>query len=59
MMEKFRLWFIKYNTEFTWWLIGWLSLAAINELIKGNWLSGAIDVGLAYFNYYMWKTRNL
>lgn len=58
MLEKFGEWFHRYNTEITWWLIGWLSLAAIHEIQNGALLGAVIDIGLAYFNYHMWKTRS-
>lgn len=57
MLEQFGRWFIRHNTEVTWWLIGWLTFAGIDALANGNLFWAIVDAGLIYFNYYMWKTR--
>lgn len=49
--------YIKYQSEVTWWVIGWLACATLDCLINGNYVFAAIDAGLAYFNFYMWKNR--
>lgn len=54
-MEKFRIWYLTYQSEITWWVIGWLTFAGIDSLARGNYISFVFDAALAYFNYYMWK----
>jgi hypothetical protein len=49
-MDKFRTWYFTYHTEITWFLIGWLSLAALEDLSKENWIGLAIDLGLIFLN---------
>lgn len=56
-MEKFGQWFISNNTEITWWLIGWMSYAAIECLFRGQYVFAVLDAAVAYFNYHMWKSR--
>ena len=53
MLELFR----KYNTEITWWIIGWLCFATIDGIIRENYMWAAIDVVLVYVNYKLWKNR--
>jgi hypothetical protein len=49
-MDKFRTWYRTYHTEITWFLIGWLSLAALEDLSKENWVGFALDLGLIFLN---------
>lgn len=58
MIDKFGKWFTIYNTEFTWFLIGWLAFATLEALGRGQYVFAVIDAALAYFNYVMWK-RNV
>ena len=55
MFERFRMWYLTYQAEITWWLIGWLCYATIDCLANGNYVFALVDGLLAYFNYYMWK----
>jgi hypothetical protein len=54
-MDKFKLWYIMHQVEITWFLIGWLVLAGVHELQRGDLIGALIDFGLAYINY--WFTR--
>ena len=49
-MNKFRNWYLTYHTEITWFLVGWLALAAVHDFSQGNWGGLAIDLGLIFIN---------
>jgi len=50
-MNNIRAWYLKNQTEITWFLIGWLVLAGVQDLSYGNYVGAAISWGLAYINY--------
>lgn len=54
-METLFRWFREYNTEITWFVIGWLALATCNQLYEENYAMALIDIALAYWNYFMWR----
>ena len=51
MLDKFRRWYNRYYVEITWFLIGWLVLAAITSFAHGDYISAAIALGVAVLNY--------
>lgn len=55
MLERFGIWFSNHRTEFTWFLIGWLCMAGLDQIAREHYVMALIDFGLAYFNYRMWK----
>lgn len=55
MLENFRNWYLNYQSEITWFVIGWLVFATVDSLSRGNYGFALFDAALAYFNYYMWK----
>ena len=55
MFKRVMEWYVQYQCEITWWVIGWLSCAGIDALLRENYIFAIVDAGLAYFNYYMWK----
>lgn len=59
MLEKFSQWWNLNSTPITWWIIGWLSMACVDSLGKGNYIVAAVDAGLAYWNYTMWRDRDV
>jgi hypothetical protein len=50
-MNKFRQWYLRNAKEITWFLIGFLTLSGLQELIAGNYIGAAVSFGLAYINY--------
>lgn len=56
-MDKFRIWYLTYSTEITWFLIGWIMMCGFHALGKGDYLSALIDFALAYANYFMWSRK--
>lgn len=55
MMTKFRQWYVRHQDAITWFLIGVLTLSALDYAVKGDWLWVAITAGLIVANY---KFRN-
>lgn len=58
-MDNLINWFRNNGNEITWFIIGWLSMAALDQLSREHYFMAAIDAGLAYFNYRMWKANNV
>jgi len=54
-MNALQRWWYHYNTEITWFLIGWLSLDLIHEFGRGNWPGVVFDAALIALNYYLNK----
>jgi hypothetical protein len=52
-MNKFRQWYLKNQTEITWFLIGFLCYSGLISLGRGEYVDAAIVFGIAYINYYM------
>ena len=52
-LERYR----DNQCEITWFIIGWLSLATLDCLARGNYGLALFDAGLVCFNYYIWKNR--
>lgn len=50
-MNNFKLWYLKNQTEITWFLMGWLVLSGIQDLGNENYFGALISFGLAYLNY--------
>ena len=50
-MNNFVNWFNYYRGEITWFIIGFLVFAGLDEFSKENYISGLIDFALAYINY--------
>jgi uncharacterized protein (DUF486 family) len=50
-MNKFRSWYLKNQIQITWFLMGWLVLAGLQDLSYGNYVGAAISWGLAFINY--------
>lgn len=50
-MNKFKQWYMYNATEITWFLIGFLVFAGLQDLSMGNYVGAAISFALAYINY--------
>ena len=55
-MNEFKNWYVRNQDAITWFIIGWLALAGINSLARGDYIWAVIDVVLIYTNY---KLRNV
>jgi hypothetical protein len=52
-MNKFRQWYLHYQTEITWFLIGFLCYSGLISLGSGDYVGAAIVFVIAYINYYL------
>jgi hypothetical protein len=53
-MNRFEQWYTTNSTEITWFVIGMLVGTGIIALAIGNYVSGILNLGIAYINY-MWS----
>ena len=51
MLERFRQWYLTNQKEITWFLIGFLVFAGLQDLSVGNYVGALVSFGLAYINY--------
>jgi hypothetical protein len=51
MLENFRQWYLRNYTQITWFLIGFLVMAGLYDIGKGNYVGAAISFAIAYINY--------
>ena len=54
-MNEFRQWYLTNQTKITWFLIGFLTYAGLQDLSTGNYAGAAISFGLAWINYAIAK----
>lgn len=54
-MEKIRQWYLRNYEAITWFLIGFLTLAGLQELSRGEYLSALISFALVVVNYAFLK----
>ena len=55
MLERFRMWYLNYQAEITFWVIGWLSYGVFDCLSTGNYVFAVINAVLVWVNFYMWR----
>lgn len=56
-MSDFRNWYVRNQDSITWFIIGWLGFALLQNLAVGDWFWAAVDAALIYFNYKMSSVR--
>ena len=56
-MDKFVNWYNEHYDEICWFIIGWLAMAFLEQVGREHWVMAAIDAGLIWFNYRLWKSR--
>lgn len=44
-------WLRRYRLEITWWLIGLLTVSAIEHWVTEDWAGFLLDLGLIAFNW--------
>ena len=57
MMTQFRNWYVRNQDAITWFVIGLLSLATLDYVIKGDWLWATISAVLVVINYQFRNVR--
>lgn len=54
-MNKFRQWYMRNAIEITWFVIGFLVFAGLQDLSVGNYIGALLSFGLAWINYALNK----
>lgn len=57
MWKRFYNWCVKYQDQITWFLIGYLTAAALDNLAKQEFIAAAIYGALVYANYFASKIK--
>ena len=55
MFENFRRWYFSNYSQITWFLIGFLVMAGLSDLSKGDLPGAILSFGLALVNYFFVK----
>jgi len=50
-MNSVRQWYMRNAKEITWFLIGFLVMAGVQDLSIGNYVGATVSFVLAYINY--------
>jgi hypothetical protein len=50
-MNSIKEFYLKYQQQITWFLIGVLTLSGLQDLGVGNYLGALVSFGLVYINY--------
>ena len=58
-MNQIRTWYVRNQTEITWFLIGVLTLTGLEELSRGDYAQAAISFGLVALNYAFRKPLSI
>ena len=53
MLNNFRLWYLRNQTEITWCLIGFLVAAALSSFSRGEYEDAGFSLLMAFANYYL------
>jgi hypothetical protein len=49
-MNKFKIWYLTYQKEITWFIIGWLGSNAMQSLFAGDYIRMLISLGFIWLN---------
>jgi hypothetical protein len=56
-MSAFGNWYSRNQDAITWFLVGWLSFAGLNNLLSGDYFWAAFNFAFAYINYKLSSIR--
>jgi hypothetical protein len=56
-MNSFKNWYVSNQDAITWFLIGWLAFALLDNLIQGDYIWAAVTAVLLWLNYTLRKVR--
>lgn len=54
-MDKFRTWYLEYQSEITWFVIGLLFTNVLQHAAEGKWTWVLVDLILAGININFWR----
>ena len=52
-MDKILNWFHTYDVEISWFIIGFLTSAALESLSRGRWISTLVYVAIIALNVFI------
>lgn len=55
MWNEISRWWTRNHLEITWFVIGWLAFATLDQLVSGNYIWAAINAFLLWANYKLRK----
>jgi hypothetical protein len=55
MLENVRRWYYRNYTEITWFLVGFLICAGLDDFAKGDYTGAVLSFGIAWVNYFFSK----
>jgi hypothetical protein len=55
MWNEITRWWTRNHLEISWFIIGWLALATLDQLASGNYIWAAINAFLLWGNYKLRK----
>ena len=57
MMSQFRNWYVRHQDAITWFVIGWLTLSMLDNIIQQNYIWAVVQAVLIWINYKLSKIR--
>lgn len=58
MWNDIYRWMIRNSDAINWFVIGWLSMGALQALVIGDYVWAVVDAVLVYANYKLLSIRN-
>lgn len=55
MLDKIKYWYHENQFAITWFIIGMCTITGIGSIAAGNYVSGIINLSIAYLNYILNK----
>ena len=56
-MSNFRNWYDRNQDAITWFIVGWCSFSALDNLVNGHYIWAVVMALLAYVNYKLGKVK--
>jgi hypothetical protein len=56
-MSKFRDWYVRNQDAITWFIIGWLTFAMLDNVVKQQYIWALVQAVLIWVNYKLSKIR--
>jgi hypothetical protein len=56
-MTKFQDWYVRNQDAITWFIIGWLTFAMLDNVVKQQYIWALVQAVLIWVNYKLSKIR--
>jgi len=53
MLDKIRYWFVRNADQISWFIIGWMSLQGLNDILRGDVIGATMAWVLVGINYIL------